>query len=360
MLLRLGIATFECGAIHDAKKLLLAALAAAEASGAWSLEARASITLSNLAWMAEYDVDLAQRYALRASSAAAKAGDQFDRRTSMLALLGIASQRGDSERVAQLETQVSESLANDSEQSALLVESQAHRAAWEGHPAVAHRLFGSIFDRQSHYHDRCGVRAFYCLCLALDPESRESQAAQGAALWIAPDRIDAKHLGLLYVELARLMVALAEIVAGRHTSAGRMLKGPPLATLAPAAALRECVEELARVARRTERRSFDLSPQLERLNAFGLGCYARYVTIAQRHLERVRPERERHQLTRMEIDALRALAAGRTPKEIAQESGRSLLTVQTHIKNAMEKLDAHGRASAISNARRLGYLEAVP
>ena len=62
-------------------------------------------------------------------------------------------------------------------------------------------------------------------------------------------------------------------------------------------------------------------------------------------------------LTPSELRILRYLAAGLPPKEIAVEMDRSVYTIQTHIQNLTEKLGAHGRAGAISAARRLGLID---
>jgi DNA-binding NarL/FixJ family response regulator len=61
-------------------------------------------------------------------------------------------------------------------------------------------------------------------------------------------------------------------------------------------------------------------------------------------------------LTPAELRVIRDLAAGLTPKQIADEMGRSVYTVQTHIQNVIDKFGCHGRAEAIAAARRNGLL----
>jgi DNA-binding NarL/FixJ family response regulator len=59
-------------------------------------------------------------------------------------------------------------------------------------------------------------------------------------------------------------------------------------------------------------------------------------------------------LTRRELEILRALAAGRTNKEIAHELVLSVHTVERHVANAYRKIGAHNRAEATAYAVRRG------
>jgi DNA-binding NarL/FixJ family response regulator len=57
-----------------------------------------------------------------------------------------------------------------------------------------------------------------------------------------------------------------------------------------------------------------------------------------------------------ELQVLKALAAGRSNKEIARELEVSPNTVKTHVARLFEKLDARRRTDAINKARGLGLL----
>lgn len=57
-----------------------------------------------------------------------------------------------------------------------------------------------------------------------------------------------------------------------------------------------------------------------------------------------------------ELTVLRALAAGRSNKEIAAELHVSPNTVKTHVARLFEKLGASRRTDAINRARELGIL----
>jgi DNA-binding NarL/FixJ family response regulator len=57
-------------------------------------------------------------------------------------------------------------------------------------------------------------------------------------------------------------------------------------------------------------------------------------------------------LTRREREILRLLADGMRNDRVAQELSISPLTVRTHVKNAMNKLEADTRTEAVARALR--------
>ena len=59
-------------------------------------------------------------------------------------------------------------------------------------------------------------------------------------------------------------------------------------------------------------------------------------------------------LTPRETEILRALAAGETATEIADELGISALTVQSHVKSILAKLGVHSKIEAVTLAWRHG------
>jgi DNA-binding CsgD family transcriptional regulator len=61
-------------------------------------------------------------------------------------------------------------------------------------------------------------------------------------------------------------------------------------------------------------------------------------------------------LTETETEIVRLLAAGYNTPQIARLMNRNLNTVRTHIRNAAEKLEAHGRLDLLARARRLGVI----
>ena len=66
------------------------------------------------------------------------------------------------------------------------------------------------------------------------------------------------------------------------------------------------------------------------------------------------PPRERRSLTAREREVVQLLATGLTGEEIAGQLFLSSETVRTHIRNAMQRMDAHTRAHLIALAVRDG------
>ena len=66
------------------------------------------------------------------------------------------------------------------------------------------------------------------------------------------------------------------------------------------------------------------------------------------------------ELSEREVQVLRLVARGLRNHEIATELSIALSTVETHIKNIFEKLDATNRTQAVDIARRSGLLHEEP
>ena len=152
------------------------------------------------------------------------------------------------------------------------------------------------------------------------------------------------------------MLVLAEVVAGRHTSAARMLKEdcarPHEAGTVHAQSRRGagagCQEPVLCARRNRARRSRRCVIRLRRIRALRRKT-SRASCSANRN-------RGRPSCLLRRNSGYRDLAAGLTPKHIAAEMGRSVYTVQTHIQNVIDKFGCHGRAEALAAARRIGLL----
>jgi DNA-binding NarL/FixJ family response regulator len=76
------------------------------------------------------------------------------------------------------------------------------------------------------------------------------------------------------------------------------------------------------------------------------------VELIRRALESV----EEASLTRTERRVLESVALGRSSKEIAAFTGKSVKTVDNHVAAILRKLQAHSRGEAVARARRTGLL----
>ncbi|HTU70757.1 MAG TPA: LuxR C-terminal-related transcriptional regulator [Candidatus Baltobacteraceae bacterium] len=350
--------------MHEMEVARLMNVRAAELSSRialWSVASRSNRNLSLIALMHDNDSASSLWFAQQAAAAATRAGNYADLQYALVMILSLETRRGNADRTAQIEKQLAEFNGGEGIKRAdYIASSQAHRHAWVGRYADAHRLFGSVLDRQFHAPDRALVRACYALCLALDGQTKESGAAVGKALAIIDEQAGAPGAyGAMFFDFALLLLVLAEVLAGRHTYAQRLLKHDRQSSHEAVSCMLRAVEEIARAARTPSYALDDLEPSLEALREFGFAGYGHYLRNVADQLERHHEPETSIALTPSELRVVRDLAAGLTPKQIAAEMGRSVYTVQTHIQNLIEKFGCHGRAEAIAAARRSGLLDEI-
>jgi DNA-binding NarL/FixJ family response regulator len=358
IIFRIGLAHNNLGDAEGARARLAQAAELASRCALWSIAARAFRNLSLIALFNENDSAQSLWFAQQSATAATRAGDYADLQNALVAMLSLETRRGNPDRAVQIEKQLAELASRDvHSQTTFLASSQAHRHAWAGNYADAHRLFGSIIDRQAHVPDRALVRASYALVLALDGRLKESGAIVASTLELIDKKaLAAQYSSAVVFDFAIAMLVLAEVVAGRHTAAARLLKRELRSRHDAGLCMRKAVEELARAAKSPSYVADQLAEQVDGVREFGFGGYARYVERVARHLEEGHEPATTIVLTPQELRVVRDLAAGLTPKQIAAEMGRSVYTVQTHIQNVIDKFGCHGRAEAIAAARRNGLL----
>jgi DNA-binding CsgD family transcriptional regulator len=296
-------------------------------------------------------------HAEQAAAAATRAGDFFDLQSALLAMLSLETRRGNADRAVRVEKQLLELRANEAQRASFIISSQAHRHAWAGRFAEAHRMFGSVLDRQSHAPDRALVYSMHALCLAMDGQGRNSFAsAEKAVAIVESERNRDRTSGAIQCEAAVLFVVVAEVIAGRMTSAQRIFRREERGEDPLGRAMHAIVERIVRAGRSPSYSIAGVEADLEVIRGLGFGGYAEHLQHAVHQLESSHHPETGVVLTPSELRIIRSLASGLTPKDIAAEMGRSVYTVQTHIANVIEKLGCHGRAEAVAAARQLGLL----
>jgi LuxR family transcriptional regulator, maltose regulon positive regulatory protein len=357
IVLRIGLAHYTLGDTEEARIRLSECAELASRCALWNVASRSFQALANIALFAESDAAESLWFAQQAGAAATRAGDYISLQAAQIAMLSLETRRGNVDRAVQIEKQLVELSSRDSiAHGPFIASSQAHRHAWAGRYAEAHRLFGSVIDRQGHVPDRALVRASYALVLALDGLIKESGNVVASTLEVIDrEAPSAEYSGASVLDFAVAMLVLAEVVAGRHTSAARLLKRKPRSRHESGTCMRRAAEELARAAKSPSYLP-ELQGYIDGVREFGFGGYARYIERIAQHLEDRQEPSTSVALTPAELRVIRDLAAGLTPKQIADEMGRSVYTVQTHIQNVIDKFGCHGRAEAIAAARRNGLL----
>jgi len=356
ILQRAAVASWERAEREVALRCLHGATDLALHEGLLSLASRCYAALANI--MNEGENDRAKHlwYSQQAYVTAVKAGDRLDMQSATLHLLTAEAKRGNPERVLALERQLGDLGTSDAFRLKYAASSRAMRRAWEGAFGDSYRLLSDVWAQVKPISNQLVDGAFCAVYAAADGRMADAGrlVAEVTALEVgmAPDpRFNAFHRAVPV-----MICALAEALCGRHTSAHRILRkvaGDPDPQID---AFRCGIARALKILKTGVGDPAGLAEDVEAVRDFGYGGYAMAI---QRAVERVLNETGgavKVALTRAEVVVLRSLALGMTPKQIAEETGRSIYTVQAHVQNAMEKLGCHGRHEAVVTAQRLGVI----
>ena len=293
-------------------------------------------------------------YSQQAVTAALKAGDRFSLQNSLLLQIHIETRRGNAERVAALEQQFAAASTTDASRSFYIIPARAMNAAWEGRFDEAYRLLSTVSDRSFYNFDRAYNSALQSVyAIAGGKRDRAIELVTATVEEIQNSTFSYLY-GELTAEIARAVCAIAETLAGRLSTAQRILARKPAMEHLTIEAVRHAAFALLRMAR-VPALFDDVLEALEQVRAVGHGGLALVLGRAVRAVMSPRREAE-NPLTKAELEVLQSLGAGRSPKEIAQESGRSVFTIQAHIQNVIKKLGCSGRNEALTVARRRGLV----
>ena len=148
---------------------------------------------------------------------------------------------------------------------------------------------------------------------------------------------------------AQVFHALGQWLLGRGKAA-RRAPTPDFSTVTPRdAALLTVISTICSTSRQTTT-SKQLVQLTEPLLALQLDGHARFL----RHM--LAPAAIT-QLTRTELEILRALRGGGTTYDVADRLGKSSHTVLSHLKSACSKIGCSGRAAAVSYAVDMGWID---
>ncbi len=357
ILQRIGVAGLRLGLpFEETRDAQTRAASLASEEGMFGLAGRAFVALASIALSYEDDPAKEVWYSQQAANAAMKAGDLVNLQTALLHLLNVEGRRGNVERIRALEQQIAPISTSDSRRMSYIIPIRAYVAAWEGRFDEAHRLMATVAgsDRFFSYDRAVNSSSDALFLLALG--QRDSAIAMIKTVFSEIDKTDSN---LLYarrqVEIARLLVALVEILAGRRTYAHRALGKTPEHDDAVTKSLREAVFAVSKAVQEPALEP-EIDESIEQLHSIGCGGIGLLVRSAYDACKPARTDVNEIGLTPAETDVLQGLARGHRPKDIARDSGRSVYTVQAHIQNIIRKLGCSGRAEALKIARVKGLI----
>ncbi len=351
---RIAIAEARLGLPFE-KVLAMQERAASLASeqGLFGLAGRCFSSLASIALFYEGDITREIWYAQQASTASMKAGDRINLQTALLQLIDIEGRRGDAERILTLEKQLAAVATTDANRLVYVVPVRALFAAWQGKFDEAHRLMATVAGNARFFDfDRALNAAIDAVLLLADGRREEALAATSQALAEIEKGVSPLPHARRQNEIAKLFCCIVESLAGRQLNAQRLLRVKPLTHGPAVQAFRNAA---AAVLRMNKTDCVDtLTEHFEGISLAGYGGFARVLGLAIEKILNSGASDE--ELTQTQIQILEALALGRTPKEIARESERSLYTIQTHIQNIIKRLGCSGRHEALVIARARGLL----
>ncbi len=335
---------------------LIRASSLASEHAMYNLASRALLFLSLACEFYDDDASKSVWYAQQNVAAGLKAGDRTTVQNGLLQLIHIETLRGNVDRLQALEQQFVATATTDAARMGYIMPMKAALASWRGHFNEAHRIMSTVATSSHYDFDRAFDAGMHALYLVAD--GQRERALELCARTLAQVNaaefayVHGKRIG----EMVRLLCAIVEALAGRISVASRILQRRPEHGAPFVLALREAALAITR-AMKTPALRDEITEALDGLSAVGYGGLRKTLEVAVASCVAEPSARAGPiVLTKSELDVLEALADGRSPKDIALESGRSVNTVQVHIQNVIRKLGCSGRNEALSIARKQGLL----
>jgi len=350
-LARLSVACFFANDYDRVERFAVEGAALASELGKFGLAARCFSSLYAISTM-RGDNTQALWFAQQMSAAATKSADKFMLNRALLSILDIESQRGGSDRVESTLRSLTELFGREALNDQNVLDVLSLQAAWNGSfERAAQYLASSLKEtfNESHAALRQSLMAIYFAALgqrdqALGAISRITQFTESSGPLV--DRL---------TEFATCFSAIANALLGRSTVAKKALRAsPPLGE--PAALLWQIAMKIAD--RSASPAPLELESTLRAFAEVGFGGYAAMLRLLPCFL--AGDELGSDVLTPTESAVLLFLDRGLRPKAIAETTGRSIHTVQNHIRSVISKLGTSGREEALVVARRRGLIPEKP
>ena len=336
---QLGVACFFLGDYDAAERYAAQGAAIACEIGQFRMAVRCFSSLYAVSSMRGQN-ERALHFAQNMVEAANKCSDRFMLNRALLSSLDIYSQMGEKSLVSSTLKTLTDTFGEESLNDHYALEVLSIQSAWNGHFERAVLLMTSslksTFD-VSHAALRQSLLAIY---FAVSDQREKADTAIDAAVNLVNSGNSRDRL----TDFAMCFTAIASVLLGRRTVAKKYLKKIP-------------VNDAAKIMWTTALHFIDragndphqgLRDSLIALEHAGFAGYAALL----RELPTIASSSDEVSLTKAEAEVLTLLDSGKRPKAIAESTGRSVYTVQNHIRSIISKLGASGRDEALSRARQ--------
>ena len=318
----------------------------AHSLGLESIAARGYSVLQAAAASIYPDTLLARKYAEACTRSATAAGDRAMQVHGLECQLAIAADQGDDDLYDISEKCLIELGAERSTRNVMWMNCvKVLRMVGRGKEHVALSLLTSLDISNLSPSERVLRDALLGLLLATTKRDEALSILGRPPLITAENDFESRRL-LAY---AQVYHSLGQWLLGRGRAA-RRAPSPDLSAVTPRdASLLTVIATICSTSRQTTT-TRQLTQLTEPLVALQLDGHARF-------LRRILAPATITQLTRTELEVLRALRNGGTTADVADRLGRSSHTVLSHLKSACAKIGCSGRAAAVAYAQDMGWLE---
>lgn len=285
---------------------------------------------------------------------ARKAGSEQTKLYGLIASYDLQVERGEERALEELDRELDESRAALPVISNLmLLPARAMRKMWSRNFSSAVQLLRSAVQQTSDPGARAVTAAQLSLCSFAG--GLEESGAVGARE--AEEILRTKAIRPSQQIRAHIFLALSELIRGRsgsanvHIVAAEQLSSPQMPQLA-------AFTQAVRILSQLQLGQTDIAHwkrSLERLRSSDFGGIARMLEALPAKTE---SSDAFATLTPAEKHILQQLALGPSTKDIAQETGRSPQTIDTHIRSICRKLGCSGRREAVALATGKGWVQA--
>jgi ATP/maltotriose-dependent transcriptional regulator MalT len=347
--------TYIEGDVPASTKLAQTATRLATEHRLFSLAARTYSLRYGIAMGADDAPDKALEHLSAMLECAQRAGDRFLEIQALSATADIVAERGDEPELRRIEGVIAQRDEGLAVQTTSLVPAVALRAAWRGDFQAAHDLVAeSALDQPSLLRQarRWSEVALYAGAAGLrDPALAAISNALHAARSSESRRLEDRRR----YAFTLAWCALASVVIGHTATANGLLLELERMRREFSPRTRALVEAVRAIELEAEIGSREPAAQaLAKLRAIGYGGYARLFEVLP--VDRGEVRSSIAQLTKAEIQVLRALARGGSSSKVAADLSRSVNTVNVHVKSIMRKLGCATRYEALAVAREHGLI----
>ncbi len=318
----------------------------AQSIGLDAIAARGYGVLQAVASSIYPDSLLSRRYAEACTRAALASGERSLQIHGLECQLVIAVDQGDDDLYAASERQLIELGAERGSRNVMWLQfAKVVHTAGINNTALATKILSSIDVAKLSPAERVFKDAVHALMLAVNDRDEALILLARPILVVADKDFESRRL-LAYGQVYH---SLAQWLVGRGRAARRAPAPDFTAVTARDANLLAIVTTICSTSRQTIT-TRQLDQLTEPLVALQLDGHARF-------LRRVLAPAAVAQLTRTELEVLRALRGGGTTADVADRLGKSSHTILSHLKSACSKIGCSGRAAAVAYAQDMGWID---